>query len=103
MAQVTPFIRSPFTDITGCLVSHQWYGRCKDFELAAVECMEAYGRAGGLQKCDALLKDFKECHTRDKQLRRATAMRAERLRQYKEGERTKDNLFAKPAPPYESF
>lgn len=98
----TPWIRSPFSDVTGALVTHQWYGRCADLELKLLDCMEAYGINRAETKCETLIKDFNECNSRSKQINRCLAMRKERLRQYKEGERTKENLYA-PTPSFDSY
>ncbi|XP_017768177.1 PREDICTED: NADH dehydrogenase [ubiquinone] iron-sulfur protein 5 [Nicrophorus vespilloides] len=99
---VSPFFRTPFTDLTGCLISHQWYGRCADLELKTVECLEAYGMERGLRKCSDLMQDFRECGFRTKQISRNVAMRDERERQYKAGERSAANLYAEP-PKLDSF
>lgn len=99
---LTPWLRSPFTDITGNLLTHQYSGRCQKFELDVMECLEAYGKDRGLVKCEALIRDFRECHTREKQTRRTFAMRNERNRQYAAGERSAENLYA-PSPKPESF
>ncbi|XP_065166782.1 NADH dehydrogenase [ubiquinone] iron-sulfur protein 5-like [Atheta coriaria] len=84
---VCPWFRSPFSDLTAQLVSHQWYGRCADFELKVMECFEAYGLDKGMRECDTLIQDFKECQSRTKQRDRAMAMRMERHKQYFKGER----------------
>lgn len=99
---LNPWFKSPFTDLTGALISHQWYGRCAKMEMDVIDCMEAYGMDKGLEKCDALIQDFKECAARQKQLKRSYAMRYERQRQYWAGERSKENLYA-PSPKIDSF
>lgn len=96
---LTPWFRSPLSDLTGSLVNHQFYGRCADIEMQLVECMEAYGLTRSQQKCDTIMKDFRECTVREKQIKRYVAMRDERHRQYKAGERTKDNLYEPPPAP----
>lgn len=65
-----PFLKSPFTDLTAHLVNHQNEGRCADFEMRFIDCMEAYGVHRGAKKCDLLLQDFQECAGREKQLKR---------------------------------
>lgn len=99
---LTPWFRSPFTDLTGALVSHQFYGRCADIEMQLVDCMEAYGLTRSKQKCALLMEDFKECAFRDKQTKRYIAMRQERKRQYNDGERSKDKLY-EPGPAADSM
>ncbi|KAK4885169.1 hypothetical protein RN001_001440 [Aquatica leii] len=89
----SPVFRSPFTDLTGCLISHQWHGPCRDFEMKVMDCLEAYGLHNGRIKCDTLIKDFRECAGRRKQDGRVIAMRNERLRQIKSGELSKENAF----------
>lgn len=102
-APSTPWIRTPITDLTGSLISHQWHGRCADFELSVMECLEAYGRDLGRVKCDKLLQDFKECNLREKQKKRFFAMKSERNRQYWSGERSKQDRYAEPGPAFESY
>ncbi|CAH1109725.1 unnamed protein product [Psylliodes chrysocephalus] len=91
---LSPWLKSPFTDLTGAIVSHQWYGRCADLELQALDCLEAYGLDRGIKKCDLLLQDFTECSLRIKQMNRMFAMRNERHRQYFAGERSKEEKWA---------
>lgn len=88
-AVITPYLRLPFTDITACLITHQWHGRCQKQELNLMECMEAYGLDRGFQVCTKYLRDFRECHTRRMQTKRFFSMRAERNKQYRSGEREK--------------
>ncbi|XP_044265015.1 uncharacterized protein LOC123011577 [Tribolium madens] len=93
---LSPAFKSPFTDLTGALLSHQWGGRCADMELRALDCLEAYGLDKGIKKCETLITDFQECALRTKELARYSAMKAERERQYKAGERTKEDRYAEP-------
>ncbi|GJQ78396.1 putative NADH:ubiquinone oxidoreductase, NDUFS5-15kDa [Trypoxylus dichotomus] len=99
---LNPWFKSPFTDMTGALISHQWFGRCAKIEMKVIDCLEAYGLDQGLQKCDPLIQDFRECTNRQKQLQRSVAMRYERHRQYLTGERSKEELYA-PPPRVDSF
>lgn len=62
-----PFFRSPLTDLTACLVNHQSYSKCAQFEMDMTECMEAYGLELGTKRCKDLIDDFHECTTFDKQ------------------------------------
>ncbi|KAB0803520.1 hypothetical protein PPYR_02663 [Photinus pyralis] len=90
---LSPFLRSPFTDLTGAMVSHQWYGQCADMELKVMDCLEAYGVDKGRKKCDTLIQDFQECASRKIRNQRIIEMRQERHRQYKAGERSKEDLY----------
>lgn len=67
---LTPFFRSPLTDFTGGLINSQHYGRCGEFELDMLECIEAYGQDRGKIKCKVLIEDFHECITMTKQTAR---------------------------------
>lgn len=67
---VTPFFRTPFTDLTGCLVNHQQYDKCGEFEMKMIDCMEAYGVDKGIHKCRDIIADFQECSQMKKQLLR---------------------------------
>lgn len=64
---VTPVWRSPFTDLTACLLNHQHYGKCAQFEMNMVECYEAYGVHVGKTRCQDLVDDFRECTLLNKQ------------------------------------
>ncbi|KAJ8925265.1 hypothetical protein NQ315_009093 [Exocentrus adspersus] len=99
---LSPWLKSPFTDLTGAIVSHQWYDECADIELKALDCLEAYGLDRGIKKCDTLMKDFTECSLKIKQFKRMFALRFERQRQYLMGERSKEDHYAK-APEYDSY
>lgn len=68
--QVSPFIRTIFTDITGSMMSHQMLGRCATHEMAMMDCIEAYGWDRGSRKCKLLIEEFKECQTHTKQFKR---------------------------------
>lgn len=93
---LSPPLRTPFTDLPGAILSHQWFGECADLEMKTVDCYEAYGLVRGERKCKDLFDDFKECAKRQKQNNRMFAMRAERERQYSAGERTAENHYAPP-------
>ncbi|XP_028129250.1 uncharacterized protein LOC114325387 [Diabrotica virgifera virgifera] len=99
---LSPWLKSPFTDLTGSLVNHQWYGECADMELKVLDCLDAYGLDRGLKKCDDLIEDFRECALKTKQFKRMYAMRNERHRQHFAGERTSENKYAK-GPAYDSY
>lgn len=102
MSVYSPPLRTPFTDIPGAIISHQWFGECADMEMKTIDCYEAYGLARGQKKCKDLFDDFKECTYRLKQNNRLFTMTAERERQYKAGERSAENRYA-PPPRRESF
>ncbi|XP_053960997.1 NADH dehydrogenase [ubiquinone] iron-sulfur protein 5 [Anastrepha ludens] len=91
-----PFLRTPFTDLTGCLINHQSYEKCGKMEMEMMECLEAYGVEKGQKMCADIIADFSECVGVRKQLLRFHAMRGERLKQYYFGDRKKDELFAEP-------
>uniref|UniRef100_A0A1A9WKV3 Uncharacterized protein n=1 Tax=Glossina brevipalpis TaxID=37001 RepID=A0A1A9WKV3_9MUSC len=91
---LSPFFRLPLTDLTGCLLNHQTYDKCGQFEMDMMECLEAYGAERGKIKCKELIDDFGECFNMRKQMLRIEAMRVERLRQYRNGERKKEELYA---------
>lgn len=99
MSLYSPPFKTPLTDLTGCVISHQWHGRCSEFEMRAVDCLEAYGLHRGQEKCRDLLDDFKECATRKIRETRLNAMRMERQRQYWMGERSKEERYAAPPKP----
>ncbi|KAH0817791.1 NADH dehydrogenase [ubiquinone] iron-sulfur protein 5 [Tenebrio molitor] len=99
---LSPIWKSPFTDFTGAIVSHQWGGRCADMEMRALDCLEAYGLDRGVKKCETLITDFQECALRKKEMGRIVAMHHERRRQYNAGERSKEDRYAPPPKP-ESF
>ncbi|XP_055918411.1 uncharacterized protein LOC129950501 [Eupeodes corollae] len=90
-----PGFRSPFTDLTGCLINHQHYDKCGELEMNMMDCLEAYGMDKGVRVCSDLIGDFQECVGMNKQLLRFHAMRTERWKQYLRGERTKEELYAK--------
>ncbi|KAL3287091.1 hypothetical protein HHI36_001575 [Cryptolaemus montrouzieri] len=93
---LSPYFKSPLTDLTGAIVSHQWFGRCQKIEEKALDCIEAYGLEKGLKQCEPLINDFKECSLRRKQFARFEAMVLERERQYKSGELKKGDRYASP-------
>uniref|UniRef100_T1H6N3 Uncharacterized protein n=1 Tax=Megaselia scalaris TaxID=36166 RepID=T1H6N3_MEGSC len=93
---LTPFFRSPLTDMTGCLINHQGYHKCGKMEMDMMDCLEAYGMERGKTVCADIIADFRECATSKKQMNRVIAMRHERLKQYYTGERKKEDLYAPP-------
>ncbi|XP_018335700.1 NADH dehydrogenase [ubiquinone] iron-sulfur protein 5 [Agrilus planipennis] len=100
---LSPFLRSPFTDLTPYMFTHQWYGRCANFEMKVINCLEAYGLDKGRIKCKDLISDFQECVGRHKEKARNLEMIRERIRQYKAGERTAENKYQKIPPRPDSF
>ncbi|CAD6241683.1 GSCOCG00009339001-RA-CDS [Cotesia congregata] len=99
---ITPWFRNIFTDLFGGLMNFQDHPECAIHELRVVDCLEAYGTFHGKTKCRVLLDDFRECVWKDKQVQRMTIMSMERARQYHDGERPKEGLWAK-APRADSF
>ncbi|XP_013193508.1 NADH dehydrogenase [ubiquinone] iron-sulfur protein 5 [Amyelois transitella] len=93
---LSPFFRSPFTDLTGGLISHQLMDRCMKEESRYMECLEAYGLDRGVKKCEHLFSDFHECQTLTKQFKRFVAMRNERDRQIAEGKLKGDQQYVTP-------
>lgn len=98
---VTPFFRSPFTDLTQVIVNAQHYDKCGEFEMQMMECMEAYGAVQGKVKCKDLLDDFQECYLQNKQRNRSLEMRMERHRQWFAGERKEH--YQQPGPRVDSY
>ncbi|CAH2089733.1 unnamed protein product [Euphydryas editha] len=94
--QVSPFMRTIFTDITGGMLSHQMLGRCAIQEMAMMDCIEAYGWDRGSRKCKLLIEEFKECQTNAKQFKRFMALRKERDRQIACGQLTGDKQYMSP-------
>ncbi|KAH8409590.1 hypothetical protein KR222_008973 [Zaprionus bogoriensis] len=93
---LTPFLRLPLTDLTGCLINHQTYDKCGKFEMKMMDCLEAYGLERGKKQCADLIGDFQECVSMQKQLLRFHAMRTERYKQWLAGQRKREELFAEP-------
>ncbi|XP_076061057.1 NADH dehydrogenase (ubiquinone) 15 kDa subunit isoform X2 [Oratosquilla oratoria] len=67
MAHIPPFLRTPLTDMTGQILTHQTNGICRDFEMRAMECLEGYGIKDGRSKCLDYMDDLRECMFRKKQ------------------------------------
>ncbi|XP_072942497.1 NADH dehydrogenase [ubiquinone] iron-sulfur protein 5 [Epargyreus clarus] len=93
---ISPFLRSPFTDITGGMVSQQMMGTCQKQEMRYMDCLEAYGLDRGKMKCGHLFEDYHECQTKTKQFKRFMAMRRERDRQIAEGKLKGDQKYVSP-------
>lgn len=67
---LSPFFRSPYSDLTGGLVSHQMLGRCQMVEMRYMDCLEAYGLGRGKEMCKCFFDDYHECQTLTLQLKR---------------------------------
>ncbi|XP_063626275.1 NADH dehydrogenase [ubiquinone] iron-sulfur protein 5-like [Cydia splendana] len=93
---LSPFLRTPMTDLTGGMISHQLQGRCQKEEMRYMDCLEAYGLDRGETKCKALFEDYHECHTLTKQFKRFFVMRTEREKQISEGKLTGDKQYVTP-------
>ncbi|XP_005176323.1 NADH dehydrogenase [ubiquinone] iron-sulfur protein 5 [Musca domestica] len=78
---ITPYLQTPFTDLTGSLINHQTYDKCGEMEMNMMDCLEAYGADRGKKMCKDLIDDYNECFTMHKQMARFHAMRKERMRQ----------------------
>jgi len=93
-AHFAPTFRTPLTDLTGGIMTHQSFTKCADFEMRAMECLEAYGVQHGRSKCQDYMDDLRECMFQTKQLARVNVMRQERHRQWIMGERSGENHYA---------
>lgn len=98
---ITPFFRSPFTDLTQAVVNAQHYDKCGKMEIRMMECYEAYGVVKGDEKCKDLVDDFNECFAMNKQSMRTEAMRIERHKQWWRGDLPEH--YQKPGPRVDSF
>ncbi|XP_028027205.1 NADH dehydrogenase [ubiquinone] iron-sulfur protein 5-like [Bombyx mandarina] len=96
MDTISPFFRSPFTDITGGMIDFQILGRCGKQEMDLMNCIEAYGLGRGIKKCKGYIDDYGECRTLTKQLKRFLAIRKERQRQIACGKLTDDRKYVSP-------
>ncbi|XP_053986616.1 uncharacterized protein LOC128880490 [Hylaeus volcanicus] len=83
----TPLFTTPLTPAEASMHSYQDMPRCRDFELRAVKCLEAYGWYKLNEKCELFIKDMYECVTRAKQSKRHYLMIKEHKRQIANGER----------------
>lgn len=99
---VTPYIKTPFTDVTGHFMHSSFGGRCVDFEIKMMNCLEAYGAYRGERVCADLIEDFRECQFSLKQNARNAAMKKERERQYASGELSEKDRYA-PSPKLGSY
>jgi NADH dehydrogenase (ubiquinone) Fe-S protein 5 len=72
---VTPFFRSPFTDLGGALVNAQHYDKCGELEMRMMECLEAHGAVKGKKVCADVIDDFHECFSLRKQQLRSMVSR----------------------------
>ncbi|TOF75372.1 hypothetical protein CGJ15_27060, partial [Vibrio parahaemolyticus] len=73
-AHFAPAFRTPFTDIGGRVLTHQSTKKCADFEMRAMECLEAYGVQRGKTICIDYLDDLRECAFETRQMARTQAM-----------------------------
>lgn len=104
MSILNPVLKSPFTDVTTAFITSQWGNNpCNDYEMRALDCLEAYGMRKGAKKCDLLLEDFKECSIKVKQILRTNAMRYERHRQHLSGERSSADKYSKNPPKQDAY
>lgn len=65
---IAPSFRTPMTDLVGGLTTHQTGTRCADFEMRAMQCLEAYGVQKGRVRCVDYLDDLRECAFQAKQV-----------------------------------
>lgn len=78
----------PVNRFTAPYYHWQQDGHCRDFELEAAECIDAYGFTQGRTKCRDLLEDLLECSTGEKQRNRQEILITEYARKVKAGEKT---------------
>ncbi|KAF2354004.1 NADH:ubiquinone oxidoreductase iron-sulfur subunit 5 [Trinorchestia longiramus] len=93
LPQFHPYFRTPLTDLGSHMISHQSGGMCRDFEMRAVECVEAYGTHKAETLCRDYMDDLFECVHGDKARKRHEAMQAERKRQVAAGLRSKEDMY----------
>jgi len=77
--------------------------RCAEFQLNAIECLEAYGAHRGRAHCQNFLDDYVECLHGFNQLQRVTEMKKERVKQVMRGERSVNNFYDRVKPPRDSL
>ena len=68
MHSVPYFFKTPLTDITGSLFTHQNFGRCRNMEMKVINCFEAYGGERAKTSCKDLIDDYHECYLKFKQV-----------------------------------
>ncbi|VVC92764.1 unnamed protein product [Leptidea sinapis] len=79
MGEIAPFLRSIFTDVTGCMLNHQMLGKCARQEMQMMDCFEAYGLDKGLRKCTDFIDELYECQTKKKQFARFVKWENQRI------------------------
>lgn len=75
---------------------------CSDFELNAVECLEAHGSIHGSQKCAKLLEDFHECKYGTISKLRQYVLKIERAKKVAKGQIPWEKRWGNPYP-YDSY
>lgn len=65
---IVPFIRTPISDLSGAIGTHQNFGKCRNIEMKMINCFEAYGMNQAETKCVDLIDDYKECFYKTKQV-----------------------------------
>jgi len=95
----TPTIKTFATDMGANILNFQ-QGRCQDFELNALECIEYYGSKQGLTACKDWYDDYIECVHQSKQKLRIKAMFKKRAidnhLEYLQGKRTWNETYEPP-------
>merc|ERR1712121_445802 len=104
LAYISPMLRLPMSDAFGITFfsMQEMETPCAHFELRWLECVESYGFHRGSKKCGDMLEDVIECKHNTKEFYRYNKMQEERTRQYRAGERTKENRYADP-PKMDTF
>lgn len=87
-----PLIYSPLSKSLSMNLHSQHEIKCRDFEFHLAECIEAYGFYKGIEKCEAVLRDFHECMTQDKRRSRFEILCGEFIRQVEAGERNYEKV-----------
>lgn len=62
--------------------------KCADFEINAVECLEAYGMIKGSSQCRKYIEDLMECQSNVLSNYRIKSMFIEKMKQIGKGERS---------------
>jgi len=95
----SPAMHTYFTDMGANMFDGQG-GRCMDFEMQALECIEYYGSKQGITACKDWYDDYIECRHGSKQSLRVKAMFKKRSidnhLEYLQGKRTWDETYEPP-------
>ncbi|KAE9549811.1 hypothetical protein FO519_006976 [Halicephalobus sp. NKZ332] len=84
LGTIHPVVKSPLTDTFQLPMTYQGT-KCGFFEAQFYRCMEAFGTKLGRLHCDLEYRDFSECLTNDKQIKRYEEMRKQHWKSYIDG------------------